>query len=89
MNKFFAVLIFAAFAIASCQTPAREKGVNTNAESRFVVVEKNYSWQVVYDKETMVMYAVSDGGSGYNYGNFTLLVDADGKPLLWKGGNND
>lgn len=87
MNKFFAVLIFATFVITSCQTPARDKGVNTNAKSRFVVVEKSWSWQVVYDKETLVMYAVAN--RAYNRGNFTLLVDSDGKPLLWKGGNND
>lgn len=84
MNKIFAVFIFAAFVIASCQTPALDKGVKTNDKSRFVVVEKCWSWQVVYDKETLVMYAVSDGG--YNNGNFTLLVESDGKPLLWKGG---
>ena len=28
-----------------------------------------------------VMYAVSDGT--YNHGNFTLLVDANGNPLLY------
>lgn len=52
-------------------------------DSMFVVVENTPTWIVVYHKETKVMYAVSD--NSYNYGNFTLLVDADGKPLLYDG----
>ena len=49
--------------------------------SRFKVVEETSIWRVVYDKDTKVMYTVSYGG--YNCGTFTILVDADGKPLLW------
>lgn len=33
-------------------------------------------------EEAKVMYAVSYGTS--NCGTFTLLVDADGKPMLWE-----
>ncbi len=51
--------------------------------SRFMMVEENNVWRIVVDRETKVMYAVSLGG--YNCGTFTLLVDADGKPLLWEG----
>ena len=48
----------------------------------FTVVNEN-SFRVVYDKDTMVMYAVSEGK--YNSGNLTLLVDENGKPLLYQG----
>ena len=51
--------------------------------SRFVLVERTDVWNVVYDRSTMVMYAVSCGI--YNQGTFTLLVDANGNPLLWEG----
>ena len=51
--------------------------------SRFMEVENSWNWRVVVDRETGVMYAVSN--SSYNIGTFTLLVDADGKPLIWKG----
>ena len=51
--------------------------------SRFMEVENSGNWRVVVDRETGVMYAVSNGI--YNIGTFTLLVDADGKPLIWKG----
>lgn len=51
--------------------------------SRFTLIELTKKWEVVADKETGVMYAVSDGG--YNAGTFTLLVDEEGKPLIWRG----
>ena len=47
-----------------------------------VQVELAGNYCIVYDKYTKVMYAVSNGG--YNSGNFTLLVTADGKPLLYE-----
>lgn len=53
-------------------------------QSRFMEVEHTSAWRIVADRETGVMYAVSIGY--YNIGNFTLLVDADGNPLIYKGG---
>ena len=55
--------------------------------SRFVQVEMASTWRIVADKETGVMYAVSCGV--YNNGTFTLLVDADGNPLIYKGEQHD
>lgn len=46
-------------------------------------VEKCGCFDVVYDKDTKVMYTVSS--SSYNYGDVTLLVNADGTPKIWKG----
>lgn len=51
--------------------------------SRFVEVERTDSWCVVYDRRTKVMYSVTNGF--HNRGTFTLLVDTDGKPLIWEG----
>ena len=76
------ILTIIAIMFCACATP--ERADNSHSISRFVVVEEAYRWKVVYDKETLVMYAVSDGA--YNIGTFTLLVDAEGKPLKWKGG---
>ena len=36
----------------------------------------------MYHKETKVMYAVSSGG--FNSGNFTVLVNPDGTPMIYK-----
>lgn len=54
----------------------------TEETSMFVTVESNGAWSVVYHKETRVMYAVS--GTYHNCGIFTLLVNADGTPMIWE-----
>ena len=52
--------------------------------SMFVVIEHNthsgYNYSVIYHKETKVMYALD------NYNHFTVMVDVEGKPLLYDGG---
>ena len=53
--------------------------------SMFVEIETTNRWKVVYHKDTKVMYAVSYGS--YNIGTFTLLVNADGTPMLYEGGD--
>lgn len=51
--------------------------------SEFTIVERTNMWRVVYHKKTKVMYVVSHGS--YSRGTFTLLVNADGTPMLWEG----
>lgn len=55
--------------------------------SRFKRVEYNSVWEIVVDRETGVMYVVSRGG--HNQGTFTVLVDADGKPLIYDNGEQE
>lgn len=50
--------------------------------SMFVSVEATNSWEIVYHKETGVMYAVSMGRD--NYGTFTPLINADGTPMIYE-----
>lgn len=53
-----------------------------SSKSMFVLIECGSLWSrysIVYHKETKVMYAV-----GCNT-QFTVMLDADGKPLLWEG----
>lgn len=57
--------------------------VTASGEKRFAFVSSEPYFNIYYDKKTKVMYAVSD--SRYNRGNVVLLVDADGKPLLYEG----
>ena len=66
---------------------ARVENAEAKETSRFVRVEMATHWIIVADKETGVMYAVSFGA--YNHGTFTLLVDADGNPLIYKGGQHE
>ena len=74
-----ALSVFAACTTVTLTSEEQEQ----EHESMFVVVETASLWTIVYHKETRVMYAVSF--SSYNCGNFTLLVDAKGNPLLWDG----
>lgn len=75
-------IIIMAFMMVGC---AKVENAEPKEEiSRFVQVEMASTWRIVADKETGVMYAVSCGV--YNNGTFTLLVDADGNPLIYKGG---
>lgn len=71
--------------LSSCDMPRYNKVETAKSEdgaSMFVLVERARDWYVVYHKNTKVMYAVSAGTR--NYGMFTLLVDADGKPMLYE-----
>ena len=79
------ISVLAVFMLVGLSGCARTKTNEYNIQetSRFVIVEDGATWNVVYDKETKVMYAVSSGL--YNCGNFVMMVDSDGKPLIYKG----
>lgn len=84
MKKIIAVVLMMAMMLPlSACTTKRTKETIKGETSRMVYVEETAAYCIVYDKYTKVMYAVSYGG--YNNGNFTLLVDANGNPLLYEG----
>jgi hypothetical protein len=56
--------------------------VQADTKYRFITVEKWKNSAIVYDKETKVMYLVVNI---YNGGGVTVLVDENGKPLLYEG----
>lgn len=76
----FLIAAIAAFSFAACNVV--EENVH-EGKSDFVMIEKNSDFYIVYHKETKVMYAVSSANN--NYGNFTLLVNADGTPMTYRG----
>lgn len=51
--------------------------------SMFIKVETTDHWVVVYHKDTKVMYVVSN--DAYIQGIFTMLVNADGTPMIYGG----
>lgn len=78
------VLIIPVFIFTGCTTMESVAPSNeTKNISMFVLVEEGDGYMIVYHKDTNVMYAVSRGG--YNNGNFTIMVDSEGNPLLYKG----
>lgn len=59
---------------------------NNYAENgRFIQIynqsQMNDGFRIYYDKETKVMYLISDI---YKGGGITVLVDKDGKPLIYR-----
>jgi hypothetical protein len=84
MKKILAIFLFwvSVFSLGGCSRTKVDE--NIQSSSMFVVVERSDMWRIVYHKETKVMYAVSSYYSD-NCGNFTLLVNADGTPMLWEG----
>ncbi len=55
---------------------------NEFEDSSFVCVETTTTSEIVYHKETKVMYAVST--AWFSRGVFTMLVDEDGNPMIWQ-----
>lgn len=48
----------------------------------FIRISEEYGGSIVYDSRTGVQYWRSNGA--YNHGTLTMLMDADGKPLIYK-----
>lgn len=80
--KKFIVCLVAMLLLCGCRDVESVNTDNTQ-KSMFVRIETANTWSVVYHRETKVMYVVSCGG--YNGGNFTLLINADGTPMLYEG----
>lgn len=80
MRKIIALMIVV---LAVALTGCSEVEDKTSDKSEFVIIESTDTWYVVYHKKTKVMYVVSN--DSYNYGTFTLLVNADGTPMIWEG----
>ena len=86
MKRFSIIFVVSALCLSlcACGGPEVQTEYNASSTSMFVEVEhQSDNWRVVYHKETRVMYAVSLGA--YNRGTFTMLVNADGSPMLWNG----
>lgn len=81
MKKVIALLLILLMLVGCGKTEMAES--ESGDDKRFVTIENSGAYLIVADRETGVMYAVSNGG--YNCGTFTLLVDEDGKPLIWDG----
>ena len=81
----FLVIISIVVMFAGCtSTRAEAKEVDDADDGNtFILIDADYYCWIVYHKDTKVMYAVSR--SGYNAGTYTVLVNADGTPMIWEG----
>ena len=78
------MIIFGFVACANSTVNATDSNNNYNGGNMFTKVKSGLDdFYVVYDNETKVMYAVSDGLN--NTSVLTMLVNADGTPKLYEG----
>ena len=75
------ILFFCALIVVLALTACENK-TEASSTSMFTVVEERPYQKIVVDNKTFVMYAVSMGH--YNGGNFTMLVDKDENPRIYK-----
>ena len=76
---FIPLIIFVALALALPAIFGPDEG-DTIYDDRFTVMEHlEGNIYILADKETGVMYLSKDRG-------ITVLMDADGKPMIWNGG---
>lgn len=69
-------------------TRSKSKSEVTEGDpSMFVLIEGGAYWYVYYHQETRVMYVTSL--SSYNRGNFTVMVNPDGSPMLYENTKED
>ena len=79
MKKIFLIALLIIVCLMGCQ-----KIGTANEQSMFVEVGYGDCCKIYYHRDTKVMYICSC--SPYNYGSYTVMLDANGKPLLWDGG---
>ena len=83
LAAFLIVASIALMAAGCASTRAEAKEVDdVDDGNTFILVDADYYCWIVYHKDTKVMYAVSR--SGYNAGTYTVLVNADGTPMIWE-----
>ena len=80
----FLIILSIMLTFAGCTSiEAEAKEVDdTDDGNTFILVDADYHCWVVYHKDTKVMYAVSRAPN--NIGTYTLLVNADGTPMIWE-----
>lgn len=79
----FLTLFALAMVLCACSANKTESKIVEDKPSMFVKIEEGPAWNVYYHSETKVMYVVSM--LSYNCGNFTVLVNPDGTPMLYEG----
>ena len=81
--KRLVIMILCMFLLTGCGN--RTDSQDSQEANMFVCIQAadfEHDYDIVYQRDTKVMYAVSQGY--YNCGIFTLLVNPDGTPMLYE-----
>ena len=86
LKNLILIFLIASMIFTGCEMPKPLSEIE-NGTSMFVLIENGEYWKVVYHRETKVMYIMAD--VAHSRGIFTVMLDADGKPLLYKEATDD
>ena len=89
MKKFLTIflaliLCFITLSFAGCEEENSNgwRSCKVSEDVTLILVSYNPSYDILVHKETRVMYIVN---SIYNQGGISVMLDENGKPLLWQG----
>lgn len=84
MKKILVLILISCMCLLTGCGQSSERTVSKK-DDMFVCIQPadlSHYFDIVYHKDTKVMYAVSH--STYSKGNFTLLVNPDGTPMIYE-----
>lgn len=85
------ILIMPVFILCGCGEIPKSEDYASEGNTRFVyvkeyTVDNDTRFKILVDKETKVMYLYySSMGSSRGYAGLTVMLNADGTPMLWEG----
>lgn len=86
MKKIISVVLIITFMllllVGCSESTKQSNNENTYEKYGFITIMRSGDYNIVYQNETKVMYVISTGYC--NAGNFIVLVDENGKPMLYK-----
>lgn len=77
MKKLIVVIAVIAVMLSGCGGPIDTETYECKSPS-FIRVESTLEYEIVYHRDTKVMYVTSYRGG------YTVMVDENGMPLLWE-----
>ena len=84
MKKSILIMLIMTCILSGCSCDGKTVISDTKETEFFKIISYVGNGVIVYDTRTNVEYWMS--ASSYNTGSLTLLVDEDGKPLIYKDG---
>lgn len=82
MSMVLIITLILLLLVGCSESTKQSNSENTYEKYSFTTIMHSDDYNIVYQNETKVMYVMST--DYYNIGNFTVLVDENGKPMLYK-----